>query len=193
MTNLLLSHYLKHSNSFNGDNKVKLTKETLKRIIKEELEATLDEVRTYPDPEDSNIPPEHLDKVHDLIATGKLNQAQSLVDAFGGDPNYVYNYKEYERVGDIEKLGAKIKDASSRLSSPRFTTSAADRKIITDTEAEIYRRAEEIAQRHLGDYRSLDDIEDQDEYDRMSDAILTQVFRTKPISKKWFTKNKPIK
>ena len=172
---------------------MKLTKETLKRIIKEELETVLDEVRTYPDPALSNIPPEHLDKVHDLIATGKLNQAQSLVDAFGGDPNYVYNYKEYERVGDMEKLGAKIKDASNRLSSPRFTTSAADRKTITDTEGEIYKRAEEIAQRHLGDYRSLDDIEDQDERDRMSDAILTQVFRTKPISKKWFTKNKPSK
>ena len=172
---------------------MKLTKEALKRIIKEELQATLDEVRTYPDPELSNIPPEYLDKVHDLIEDGKLNQAQSLIDAFGGDPNYVYNYKEYDRVGDIEKLGAKIKDASDRLSNRRSRNRSQDRETIEDSEAEIYRRAEEIAQRHLGDYRSLEDIEDRDEYDRMGDAIRAQVFRTKPISKKWFTKNKPNK
>ena len=43
-----------------------------------------------------------------------------------------------------------------------------------DSEVEIDRRAEEIAQRHLGDYRSLDDIGDQDEYTKMFDAIMTQ-------------------
>jgi hypothetical protein len=43
LTNKQFSHYLKHNDSFNGENKMKLTKETLKRIIKEELDAALQE------------------------------------------------------------------------------------------------------------------------------------------------------
>ena len=156
---------------------MKLTKQTLKRIIKEELEAVLDEVRIKPDPESSNIPPEYLDKVHTLIAAGELNQAQSLVDAFGGDPNYVYNYREYERVGDIEKLGTKIGNAARGYSWGALK-SPEDRRTIMDSEEEIVRRATEIAQQHLGDYRSLDDIDDQDEYTKMHQAINSQIFRS---------------
>jgi len=156
---------------------MKLTKQTLKRIIKEELKAVLDEVRIKPDPEPSNVPPELLDALHSLIDAGEINQAQVLVDSFDGDPDYVDNYREYSRVGDIEKLGAKIKKAASgypwgALKSPE------DRKTIMDSEAEIHRRSEEIAQRHLDDYRSLDDIDDQDEYTRMYNAIKAQTFRS---------------
>jgi len=148
---------------------MKITRRQLRRLI-------LQEVRIKPEPASSMVPPEHLDKVHRLIDMGELAQAQSLIDAFGGDPDYVYNYREYERVGDIEKLGAKIEKAASgypwgALKSPE------DRKTIMDSEAEIDRRSEEIAQRHLDDYRSLDDIDDQDEYTKMHRAINSQIFR----------------
>ena len=155
---------------------MKLTKQTLKRIIKEELEAVLDEVRTKPDPESSNVPPEFLDKVHGLIDAGEINQAQSLIDAFGGDPDYVYNYREYGRVGDMEKLGAKMEKAASGYPWGALKSDE-DRRTIMDAEEEIKRRATEIAQQHLGDYRSLDDIDDQDEYTKMHRAINSQIFR----------------
>ena len=94
---------------------MKLTKETLKRIIKEELEAVLYEVRIAPEaPED--ISPDQLDKIHSLIMKGdqeSLNNAQSLIDAFGGDPNYAINYLEYQEVGDMEKLGNQANRAFS--------------------------------------------------------------------------------
>jgi hypothetical protein len=155
---------------------MKLNKETLKRIIKEELDDVLDETRIKPAPESSNIPPEYLDKVHTLIAAGELNQAQSLVDAFGGDPNYAYDYREYERVGDIEKLGAKKEKAASGYPWGALKSDE-DRRTIMDAEEEIVRRATEIAQQHLGDYRSLDDIDDQDEYTKMHQATNSQIFR----------------
>jgi len=147
-----------------------ITRRQLRQLI-------LQEVRIKPSPETSRVPPEYLDKVHTLIDAGEIEMAQSLIDAFGGDPDYVYNYREYERVGDIEKLGAKIRKAASgypwgALKSPE------DRKTIMDSEAEIHRRSEEIAQRHLDDYRSLDDIDDQDEYTRMYNAIKAQTFRS---------------
>jgi hypothetical protein len=156
---------------------MRLTKATLKRIIKEELEAVLGETRIKPSPESSKVPPELLDNLHALIAAGELNSAQVLVDSFEGDPNYAYNYREYLRVGDIEKLGTKIGKAASgypwgALKSPE------DRKTIMDSEEEIVRRATEIAQQHLGDYRSLDDIDDQDEYSKMHQAINSQIFRS---------------
>ena len=56
-------------------------------------------------PSSYGIPPQHLDKIHDLINKGEFDQAQSFVDAFEGDPNYVENYRAYEEVGDLEKLG----------------------------------------------------------------------------------------
>ena len=76
---------------------MKLTKETLKRIIKEELSSVLNEVYTGPDFEDSNIPLKFKDKFLDLIHGGELDQAQVLVDSFEGDPEWVKKY-----LGDIE-------------------------------------------------------------------------------------------
>lgn len=86
---------------------MKLTKATLKRIIKEELEAVLCEVRIAPKAPEG-LSPDQLDKIHSLIMKGdkeSLNSAQSFIDAFGGDPNYAINYLEYQEVGDMEKLG----------------------------------------------------------------------------------------
>ena len=56
-------------------------------------------------PSITNIPPEHLDKIHSLIDSGEIEQAQAFIDAFDGDPNYARNYKPYSSVGDLEKLG----------------------------------------------------------------------------------------
>ena len=148
---------------------MRLTRRQLRRLI-------LQEVRIKTDPGSSMLPPEHLDKVHRLIDMGELAQAQSFVDAFGGDPNYVHNYREYVRVGDIEKLGAKKEKAASGYPWGALKSDE-DRRTIMDAEAEIVRRATEIAQQHLGDYRSLDDIDDQDEYTKMHQAINTQIFR----------------
>ena len=146
-----------------------ITRRQLRQLI-------LQEVRIKPSPETSRVPPEYLDKVHTLIDAGEIEMAQSLIDAFGGDPDYVYNYREYERVGDIEKLGAKIRKAASGYPWGALKSDE-DRRTIMDSEEEIVRRATEIAQQHLGDYRSLDDISDQDEYTKMHRAINSQIFR----------------
>jgi hypothetical protein len=93
---------------------MKLTKETLKRIIKEELDNVINEYRIAPDLQD--IPDEFKIKIDSLIDAGELNQAQSLVDALGGPPNYVDDYVEYQEVGNIEKLGtAANRDGMSRV------------------------------------------------------------------------------
>ena len=81
---------------------MKLTKETLKRIIKEELNAVLDEARIKPVPP-SILSPEHMEKIHSLIDSGDesfIDMARSLVDGQGGDPNYVDQYIEYHQLSD---------------------------------------------------------------------------------------------
>ena len=81
---------------------MKLTKETLKRIIKEELSAVLDEVRIKPTPP-SILSPEHVDKIHGLMDSGEesfIDMARSLIDGLGGDPNYVDQYIEYHQLSD---------------------------------------------------------------------------------------------
>jgi len=81
---------------------MKVTRRQLRRLI-------LQEMRIKPDALDAtNIPPEHLDKIHSLINSGDpdfIDQAQSFIDAYEGDPNYARNYYEYDIVGDLEKLG----------------------------------------------------------------------------------------
>ena len=82
-----------------------LTFEKLKKLINETMLET--RVRPMPPAELSN---DHLEKIHTMIASGDPNlikQAQSLIDAFDGDPNYVKNYMEYEQVGNLEKMGTK--------------------------------------------------------------------------------------
>ena len=81
---------------------MKLTKEALKRIIKEELNAVLDEARIKPVPP-TILSPEHMEKIHSLIDSGDesfIDMARSLVDGQGGDPNYVDQYIEYHQLSD---------------------------------------------------------------------------------------------
>lgn len=70
---------------------MKLNKETLKQIIKEELDAVMNETMTVP-PIGGNITPEQQQKIDGLIRSNNpedVNFAKSLVDALGGDPEYV--------------------------------------------------------------------------------------------------------
>lgn len=87
---------------------MKLNKETLKQIIKEELEAVLGETRIMPT--SPGIPDEFLEKINNLIRYGEVAQAESLLDALGANPGYIDQFIEYQQVGDIEKLGNKQRD-----------------------------------------------------------------------------------
>jgi len=91
---------------------MKLSSSKLKQIIKEELENQLEEVRTLPDLE--GYPEDFKFKINSLIASGEIDQAQSLLDALGADPNYIKDYFEYQNVGDMEKMGAKAAGLSQR-------------------------------------------------------------------------------
>jgi len=88
---------------------MKLTKETLRRIIKEELNAVMSEIYVRPMDLDPEIfSPEEIDNIHGMIATGdpgRLEQARMFIDSLGGDPSYVDDYINFNEVGDIEKLG----------------------------------------------------------------------------------------
>jgi hypothetical protein len=70
---------------------MKLNKQTLKRIIKEELDAVMNETMTAP-PIGGSITPEQQQKIDGLIRSGNpedMNFAKSLVDALGGNPEYI--------------------------------------------------------------------------------------------------------
>ena len=95
---------------------MKLTESKLKELIVE----VLSEARTMPEPP-KGLTPEQLDKVHSLIMSGdqeSLNTAQAFIDAFGGDPNYVDQFVEYNQVGDLEKLGNQVADMYEPHTSP---------------------------------------------------------------------------
>ena len=82
---------------------MKLTKDVLKRIIKEELEIVLSESMTKPVPGGS-ITPEQQEKIDDLIYSQKpefITQARQLVDVMGGSPTYVDDVLEMIAQGII--------------------------------------------------------------------------------------------
>ena len=148
---------------------MKLTKETLKRIIKEELNAVLDEVRIAPETPEG-LTSVQLDKIHSLIMKGdqeSLNTAQSFIDSFGGDPNYAVNYLEYQEVGDMEKLGNQANRAFSP-EIPDFDDKA--RELAKSKAVRTHGKPE------LGDSRK--------------NAKATDYFDTKMNNLKRYTKNK---
>jgi hypothetical protein len=80
---------------------MKLNKETLKRIIKEEIDAIMNETMTVP-PIGGGITHEQQVKIDDLINSGEqeyIDQARSLVDALGGNPTYVDTLLDMEYQG----------------------------------------------------------------------------------------------
>ena len=77
---------------------MKLTKQTLKRIIKEELDAVINEVNIKPAPPGGNITDDQMGKIDDLIYSGKpefINQARELISVLGGRPDYIDNMLVY--------------------------------------------------------------------------------------------------
>mgnify|MGYP003130532552 CR=1 FL=1 len=95
---------------------MKLTKQTLKQIIKEELEAVMNEVNYAPE-YPSQLTDDQIRKIHATIDRGDLEQAQAFIDAFEGDPDYVQKYIEYGRPMEFERLGQSASD----LFKPRDT------------------------------------------------------------------------
>lgn len=79
---------------------MKYLKNEIRKMIKEALFL---EHRTKPVL--SNIPEEFHEKINDLIEAGEIEMAKSLIDSLGGPSDYVDNYREYNEVGDLEKLG----------------------------------------------------------------------------------------
>ena len=102
---------------------MKLNKETLKRIIKEELDAIMNETMTIPSI-GGGVTPEQQIKINKLINSGNedyVNQARSFVDALGGDPSYVdyildMEYQEitslaHQQRDDIDSSGPLTNDS----------------------------------------------------------------------------------
>ena len=132
---------------------MKITRRQLRRLI-------LKEVRIKPDV--TGIPPQHLDKIHSLIDAGDLEQAQAFIDAFDGDPNYINNHREYESVGDLEKLGNEREVVYDRfmakLRGEREGDSSGGRPELYGIDAEIRRLAGEKASSHTGVDKPLSDF-----------------------------------
>ena len=99
---------------------MKLTKQTLKQIIKEELEAVMNEVNYAPE-YPSQLTDDQIRKIHDMIDSGDpkdRKQAQAFIDAFEGDPDYVQKYIEYGRPMEFERLGQSASDMFKPRSHP---------------------------------------------------------------------------
>ena len=88
---------------------MKLTKQTLRRIIKEELEAVMNEVRLEPDYSDF-ASDDQITKIRSLLDSGdpeSINMAKTLLDALGASPSFLDDYMQNQEVGDVEKLANK--------------------------------------------------------------------------------------
>ena len=116
---------------------MKLTEAKLKQLIVE----VMTEVRVRPTPPEG-LTQDQLDKIHKLILSGdeeNINMAQSLIDGFGGDPNYAESFYQYETTGDLEKLGnkhAELYDYYTYSNDPRGTIYKGARQGIDPREAE---------------------------------------------------------
>ena len=105
---------------------MKLTKQTLRRIIKEELEAVMNEVRVAPD-HSYFASDDQIVKLHSLIDSGdpeSINMAKTLLDTLGASPSYFDDYMQNQEVGDLEKLGNQHADMHQRVTfsdDPRGT------------------------------------------------------------------------
>ena len=102
---------------------MKLNKETLKRIIKEELEAVMNETMTKPQI-GGNITPDQQLKIDDLINSGKedyINQARSLVDGLGGNPEYVDALLNIEYQG-VTSMAHQHRDVIDTFPDPKDAT-----------------------------------------------------------------------
>lgn len=84
---------------------MRITRKQLRRLINE----AINEHRIKP-ALPGHISADHTSKIHSLIDDGSHDQAQSFIDALGGQADYVDDYIEYGEVGDMEKLGNETAD-----------------------------------------------------------------------------------
>ena len=108
---------------------MKLTKQTLKRIIKEELDAVINEVNIKPAPPGGNITDDQMGKIDDLIYTGKpefINQARELISVLGGRPDYIDDMLVYT-TDRIVPLAHSHEDVSYSFPSLEDSTPQDDR------------------------------------------------------------------
>jgi hypothetical protein len=93
---------------------MKLTKQTLKRIIKEELNVVLRESGAAPT---SSIPSKYKSKIDALIDTLNpdfIEQAIELIKTLGGDPSYVEERVGYKTFKQIADMGARHREELSK-------------------------------------------------------------------------------
>ena len=91
---------------------MKLTKQTLKQIIKEELNSVLGEMMIAPQLP-AGISDRNVEKIHALIDSNDpkmIKQARALVDAITGSSKYVDDYMDYQNPAQIERTAAMVND-----------------------------------------------------------------------------------
>jgi len=101
---------------------MKLNKQTLKRIIKEELDNIMKESLTRPWP-GNNIPDRYVAKLDDLILSGdpsSIEQARELISALGGDPSYIEKYREFLSQSDMIKMADRHHQDASKFDDYDF-------------------------------------------------------------------------
>ena len=142
---------------------MKLNKQTLKRIIKEELEAVMNETMTIP-PLGGSITPEQRTKIDALIRSGNpedVNFAKSLVDALGGNPEYVEAIMamDYEGITamanqqrDVIDTFPEFEDATEQDTKDFYNATKNDdgfaRQKIADNYDDVPGRAKEAGRRY---------------------------------------------
>ena len=128
-----------------GDQQMKINKETLKKIIKEELQIVLSESMTKPVPGGS-ITPEQQGKIDDLIYSQKpefVTQARQLVDAMGGSPTYVDDVLEMIAQGIIP-LAHSHEDVAERFPPYDESTDQSRRDFYNATVGQEYEARKEL-------------------------------------------------
>ena len=120
---------------------MRLTKQTLKQIIKEELNSVLGEMMTAPQLP-AGISDRNAEKIYSLLDSGEqeyVEQATSILDALGAPPSFVEDYFAYrDEPGAMEKF----RDEYDNMYDP-------DARI--EKRPEAYDKLNKIAARHYPD------------------------------------------
>ena len=120
---------------------MKLTKQTLKRIIKEELDSVVSEMMTGPQLP-AGISDRNAEKIFSMLNSGEreyIEQAKSILDALGASPSFVEDYFAYrDEPGAMEKF----RDEYENMYDP-------DARI--EKRPEAYDKLDKIAARHYPD------------------------------------------
>jgi hypothetical protein len=125
---------------------MKLTKQTLRRIIKEELEAVMNEVRLEPD-HSYFASDDQITKIRSLLDSGDpefINMGKTLLQALEADPSFLDDYMQNQEVGEVEKLANKH--------------TALGHDYMVDSLGDYFTELDKFGDREQGRGRSLKDI-----------------------------------